>query len=330
MINKVHFGKRMARLRRSLSLSQAELAEKMGLTAQAVSKWECGTALPDLEMLLELSHLYNASVNDLLEGTDVVAQLENRESVFDGIHCYVPHEMAGAGWAAAMTKEGWVPRNWRLAHETPWTKGQEAARRIAEHGGLVLEIGAGPGGGFVPYILEENPDAAIVVSDLSPTVVREWKKLLDREADSPSLGFAAFDFTDIPLKDCSFDVVSDRSGIGNAETVDGESRTQTQARALKEVYRVLKPGGLYVTQFGFVDRRVRNALPEEVRQVLLKQRPDIFESLYEETLLAGFREIHSEVCGYWDTNDDESAIADLARSLGVNLRFTEYVRYCVK
>ncbi|MFA7673968.1 MAG: helix-turn-helix transcriptional regulator [Clostridia bacterium] len=53
MINKVHFGKRITSFRRRINLSQAELAEKLGVTSQAVSKWERGTALPDIELLLD-------------------------------------------------------------------------------------------------------------------------------------------------------------------------------------------------------------------------------------------------------------------------------------
>lgn len=332
MINRAHFGKRVARLRRGLRLSQGELGEKLGVTAQAVSKWECGAALPDLDVLLELSHLYGVSINDLLEDRDLVAQLADRKSEFDGVHYFVPREEPerGRAWGEAMTAEGWVPRNWHMAREGNWPMGREAAKRIIGHGGLILEIGAGPGGGFMPYVLEAAPEASIIVSDLSPTVVREWKQFLDRELDSPGLGFAAFDFTDIPFRDGSFDVVADRSGIGNAENTRGEAVTETWARALKEVYRVLKPGGLLVSQCGFVTRETMLSLPEEVRRVLKKERPEIFQSLYEETVLAGFRDIHSEICGYWDTDNDESSIADLARTLGVNLRFTEYVRYCVK
>ena len=44
MINKVHFGKRIARLRRGLGLSQMDLAERLGVTPQAVSKWENGVS----------------------------------------------------------------------------------------------------------------------------------------------------------------------------------------------------------------------------------------------------------------------------------------------
>ena len=42
--------------------------------------------------------------------------------------------------------------------------------------------------------------------------------------------------------------------------------------------------------------------------------------------------VHSDylIDGGWYTDDDDSQIADLARSLGVNLKFTSYIRYCVK
>ncbi len=56
MINRIYFCKRIACLRRKMSLSQSELAEHLGITSQAVSKWECGSSLPDIELLLELSH----------------------------------------------------------------------------------------------------------------------------------------------------------------------------------------------------------------------------------------------------------------------------------
>ena len=53
MIHKVHFGKRIASYRKQQAWSQAELAEKLGVTSQAVSKWETGAALPDIDLLLE-------------------------------------------------------------------------------------------------------------------------------------------------------------------------------------------------------------------------------------------------------------------------------------
>lgn len=53
-------------LRHSSSISQEELAEKLGVSRQAVSKWESGAAQPELSKLIELSRLYQVSVDELL------------------------------------------------------------------------------------------------------------------------------------------------------------------------------------------------------------------------------------------------------------------------
>ncbi len=133
---------------------------------------------------------------------------------------------------------------------------------------------------------------------------------------------AVFDFCDMPFKDNSIDIISDGGGIGNCE---GE-----KSRALKEAYRVLKPGGQLITSTGFVNKEIFAALPAKAQKILLEERPDVFEDLYEDTVLAGFRKIDSVISGSWYTDNDESSIANLARSLGVNLKFTSYIRYCTK
>lgn len=93
---------------------------------------------------------------------------------------------------------------------------------------------------------------------------------------------------------------------------------------------MLKPGGKLITSTGFVNKETFASLPEEAQKILMEKRPDVFEDLYEDTVLAGFKKIDSVISGCWYTNDNESAIADLARSLGVNLKFTSYTRYCTK
>ena len=53
-------------LRRASGMSQEELAEKLGVSRQAVSKWESGATQPELSKLIELSKLYSVSVDELL------------------------------------------------------------------------------------------------------------------------------------------------------------------------------------------------------------------------------------------------------------------------
>ena len=54
-------------LRKSHNFTQDDLAKKLDISRQAVSKWETGTAVPDLEVLLKISKLYNITINDILE-----------------------------------------------------------------------------------------------------------------------------------------------------------------------------------------------------------------------------------------------------------------------
>ena len=60
-------------LRKAAGLTQKELAEKLNISFQAVSKWETGESLPDTGLLLELSDVLGTSVDKLLTGGAIVA-----------------------------------------------------------------------------------------------------------------------------------------------------------------------------------------------------------------------------------------------------------------
>lgn len=55
-------------LRKEKNLTQSELAEKLGITNKAVSKWETGDAMPDTAQLLPLAEILGVSVDELLRG----------------------------------------------------------------------------------------------------------------------------------------------------------------------------------------------------------------------------------------------------------------------
>lgn len=323
MINQNLFAKRISKIRKEHGFTQIELADKLGVTSQAVSKWECGTTLPEIDLLLELSHLYHVSINSLLEGDNYIERIANREFELDGITYFVSKEESPSNiiWAKNMVKGKWIAQNWSNTQLNP--VGRMIAKRALQHDGTILEIGTGPGGGFMPYYLKTDPNTSIIVSDISPTVVSEWKSFLDWELKAPNISYAAFNFCDIPFTDNSIDVISDGGGIGNTEF-------GTRAGALKEAYRVLKPGGLFITSTGFVSKEMLSTLPERAQRILIEKRADVFDDLFESTVAAGFRQIDSIISHEWETDSDDSTIADLARSLGVNLKFTSYVRFCEK
>ena len=57
---------RLYELRKKNGLSQEELADKLGISRQAVSKWERAEASPDTDNLILLAKLYNVSLDELL------------------------------------------------------------------------------------------------------------------------------------------------------------------------------------------------------------------------------------------------------------------------
>ena len=93
-MDNLKIGRYIQHLRKAAGMTQKELAEKLNLSFQAVSKWENGDALPDTGILLELCDVLNTTVDKLLNGgslaaferrlmrvEDVVAGFENLESI---------------------------------------------------------------------------------------------------------------------------------------------------------------------------------------------------------------------------------------------------------
>lgn len=77
-------GKRIAELRRQKSMTQEFLAEKLGVSTQAVSKWENDLNCPDIGLLPDLAKLLGVSVDLLLSGeAPLVVQLKDPEKKMD-------------------------------------------------------------------------------------------------------------------------------------------------------------------------------------------------------------------------------------------------------
>ena len=78
-MNELSFGTRIAELRNISNITQLELAEKLGVTDRAVSKWETGKSMPDSSLMLELCEILNITVTDLLVG-EVVSMENNKQN----------------------------------------------------------------------------------------------------------------------------------------------------------------------------------------------------------------------------------------------------------
>lgn len=79
------FGQRFQRLRKNAGLTQEDVASKLNITAQAVSKWENDVSAPDISVLVELSDILHVTLNELLgkaAETSLVPK-EQRKSIED-------------------------------------------------------------------------------------------------------------------------------------------------------------------------------------------------------------------------------------------------------
>ncbi len=78
MTNAEILGNKLYELRRQAGLSQEEFAEKVGVSRQAVSKWERGEALPDTDNLITIARLYKTSLDELISN-EVGSDTDNTE-----------------------------------------------------------------------------------------------------------------------------------------------------------------------------------------------------------------------------------------------------------
>ena len=78
-MDQVKIGKFIADRRKMVNLTQMQLAEKLGITDRAISKWETGKAMPDSSIMLGLCDILQITVNDLLTGEVVTMENYNKE-----------------------------------------------------------------------------------------------------------------------------------------------------------------------------------------------------------------------------------------------------------
>lgn len=82
-MNQQKIGALLKKLRKEKNLTQAELAEKLGVSNRSISRWENGMTMPDFDLLIELADLYGVGVREILDGerSDVSMDTQHKEEL---------------------------------------------------------------------------------------------------------------------------------------------------------------------------------------------------------------------------------------------------------
>lgn len=102
MFDSIKAGKQIAALRKSKGITQEELAQKLSVSPQAVSKWENGHAMPEVSLLVELADILEKTIDEILLPTEYASLYANFE------HILLPYreisEFTGKKWPRSMAK----------------------------------------------------------------------------------------------------------------------------------------------------------------------------------------------------------------------------------
>ena len=86
----IDIGAQIKKLRLSASMTQEQLAQKLGVSSQAISKWESGVNMPDIQMLPDLSVIFGVRIDELFAMTDE-CRMERIENMIDSVR-FLPDE----------------------------------------------------------------------------------------------------------------------------------------------------------------------------------------------------------------------------------------------
>ena len=144
MLDQQKIGERIAALRKEHGLTQEELAERLGVTGQAVSKWENGNAAPELPLFTKLVELLDGSADDLLfrEGEEpprhriILPKAPPLKKLLEQCKCKNTTEVNLATVTASETNEG---RKFVNAENGVFQYDQKTGRLITSKSGVWVQ-----------------------------------------------------------------------------------------------------------------------------------------------------------------------------------------------
>ena len=328
-MNDFEFGNYLFSLRKALKLSQEKLANILGVTNKAVSKWENGKCKPEIKQLKKLSKIFNVSIEDLLNKIEEKEENKIIKICVTGGPCagkstalsYIQNEFTQKGYGVLFVPE--TATELILGGIAPWTMENENFQETL----LKLQL-------YKEKLYEES--AKKLYKNKKVLIVCD-RGALDGKAFSTDLEFEnmlnKMDLTENFLRDnydAVFHLVTSAKGAENCYTLsNNKARTETIQEAKEKDEKLIKcytghPHLRIIENFNTFEEKMNKLINEislflgepehlEIERKFLIKKPDVKQLLKHENC----KKIEI-IQTYLKSNDEELRI----RQRGENGNFT--------
>ena len=83
----MHLGENLKKLRKDNNLSQEDLADKLNVSRQSVSKWESGLAYPEMDKVIQICKLFNVNIDDIMN--ENIDEIKEKKEVKNKFNSYI-------------------------------------------------------------------------------------------------------------------------------------------------------------------------------------------------------------------------------------------------
>ena len=139
----------------------------------------------------------------------------------------------------------------RKANEDINSKANGVFGKIAASGKPVMDISSSVSFGLIPLIVQLNQQAPCMATDIYAHLIKCLRIFVNSDLSEYNISLASFDNYEMPIKDNSLDYITSTFGISDSGSRDKNNLPVdsefVKNKPISEVYRVLKPGGCFVT-----------------------------------------------------------------------------------
>jgi len=132
-----------------------------------------------------------------------------------------------------------------------FSKINEIFGKIAAEGKPFMDISSSNSFGMIPFIAKMNPQITCMATDIDSYMIKILRSFINQNLSKYNIKLAAFDNYDIPIKDNSLDYITSTFGIASSYSAGTQNRfynlTAGKEKPINEIYRILKPGGRFIT-----------------------------------------------------------------------------------